>query len=350
MSRAVVDFIVVSRNQLHYTKQCIESAFTNVKTPAHLIWVDNASNDGTKEYLQSIKARKPPHFDITLIFSEENLGYGLGLNKGLSESTAPYVFFCNNDIKFYPNSVEETIHIAESNARFGLVNPNSNEFRIKFYNAEILNTLKGTWIERTHTSGFCVLVKRAVIEKIGGIDPDFNPAYFEDMDYAERARREGFLCVVAQGAYVEHFGTRTFLPQEKQVLWDKHKKRFIDRWGGTKWFCVYGCDADFSSDEAIRQFRGDVLNLARQETAIIHIFVPRNSKHLLENVHESFRVVESNETLRGLLILFKVWRSAGSKPITRIYASRESARKVMEVLKPLHCASVCGFENAAMAS
>jgi len=345
-----VDFIIVSKNQLHFTRQCVESLFANVSIPSHLIWIDNASNDGTRTYLEQAKHNKPAHFEVTLIFSSENLGYGLGLNRGLIESKAPYVFFCNNDIKFFQDSVEEVIRIAESNPKFGLVNPNSNEFTLKSHDLEVLKGLKGSWIERTHTSGFCVLVKREVINLIGGIDPDFNPAYFEDMDYAERAKKAGFLCAVARGAYVQHYGTRTFLPKEKQTLWDKHKKIFTERWGGTKWFCVYGDDQDFKTTEAAEHFRGTVLELARRETAIIYLFIPNKTRHYLENMHDSFRIVESVKELRGLLILLKVWRSSKSKPITRIYAVQSGAKKTMDALKPFHGAEVCSFKKLSQVS
>ncbi len=51
VGQCLVDFIVISKNQLHFTKQCVESLFANVTVPSHLIWVDNASDDGTREYL-----------------------------------------------------------------------------------------------------------------------------------------------------------------------------------------------------------------------------------------------------------------------------------------------------------
>ena len=342
---AEVDFIVVTCNQSNYTRRCVESIFSHVTEAFHLIVVDNASSDDTREYLESIKARETGRQKVTLVFQKSNTGYALGLNEGLKHSDAPYVFYCNNDIEVYPGAVAEMIRVAGISPEFGLVNPNSNEFGVKRYDAPFLEKQKGKWTERCHTSGFCVLVKREVIQKIGGIDPAFGPAYFEDMDYAERAKHAGFLCMVALGAYIRHFGTRTFLSSEKQALWDAHKRVFAERWGGTRWFCVYGSEQDFKDESAIERFKNQVLRLARREIAVIHLFLPLNTRRHFDRTHDSLRISESPKSLRGFMVLFKAWRSLKSKPISKIYASQEETRKTIAGFKPLHRADVCTLEK-----
>ena len=331
-----VDIIVVARNQINFTKGCIESIFENVSERFHLIVVDNGSTDETPAYLKEIENRRVARAKTTIVTNLENQGYALGLNQGLTHSNAPFVLFCNNDIEFYINAITEMILIARTNKLFGLVNPNSNEFGLSSYDPKDVERQRGKWVERCHTSGFCVLVKREVIQKIGGIDPVFSPAYFEDMDYAERTKQAGFLCVVAKGAYVHHYGTRTFLPAEKQELWNKHKEIFKTKWGGTKWFSYVG-DHRLLSDKFYReQVRHALLELARSETAVIYLFIPRQLASFFQDAHDSFRIITVSSLFRPFMALGKVFLSHGKKPISRLYVSNQASLGLWTRTKCLH--------------
>jgi len=346
-----VDFIVVSHNQLEFTQTCFESIVRHVDVPYHLIWVDNNSTDGTQDYLKEQKAKyESSRAQITLILHPGNSGYAEGLNLGIPHSHSPYVFFCNNDIEFFPGAVQETIRIAEKNPKFGLVNPNSNEFGLGRYEANFLETKKGQWIERCHTSGFCVLVKRKVVNAIGGIDPLFGPAYFEDMDYAERAKKAGFLCVTAQGAYVHHFGTRTFLPKEKQSLWDKHKEHFRERWGGTKWLAYIGDDKMIENPTERDNIRQALLELARREIAIIYLFVSARAAKYFEGIHDSFRIIASAPLIQPLFVLIRLQRSIKTKPISTIYVSGNSQLRFWKQFRGWHQANLALLRNEVTAS
>ena len=338
------DFIVVARNQSHFTKLCIESILKNIDQPYHLIVVDNGSSDDTHDYLATIKSRIPKDSKITIVFNKENTGYAGGLNKGLEHSKAKYVLFCNNDIEFYPRSLREMIRIAESNERFGLVNPNSNEFEMKSFNPEKLAELQGRSIERCHTSGFCVLVKRTVIEKIGGIDMEFAPAYFEDMDYAERAKQAGFLCAVALGGYVYHYGTRTFLSDEKERLWQQNEKLFRSKWGGTKWFGCALRATELSDVDTRKEIIAKLLEIARKEIAVIYIYIPTTYATYFQNIHNSFRILPTLFGLSGPAVFLRAMRG-GNKKMSRIFVASENCEKICKHLKVFHRAEVINLLN-----
>ena len=82
-------------------------------------------------------------------------------------------------------------------------------------------------------SGFCLLMKRAVYETIGGLDERFGIGFFDDDDLAERARRAGFELAVAHDLFVHHFGSRTFQGNgiDAEKLLDENARRFADKWG-----------------------------------------------------------------------------------------------------------------------
>ena len=89
------------------------------------------------------------------------------------------------------------------------------------------------WFTVPRLSGFCLLLKRAVYDKIGGLDERFGLGLFDDDDLAERARRAGFELAVAHDLFVHHFGRRTFLGNgvDSDTLFEENARRFAAKWG-----------------------------------------------------------------------------------------------------------------------
>ena len=89
------------------------------------------------------------------------------------------------------------------------------------------------WFTVPKLSGFCLLMKRAVYDKIGGLDERFGLGLFDDDDLAERARRAGFELAVAHDLFVHHFGSRTFLGNGIDIdrLLEENARRFAAKWG-----------------------------------------------------------------------------------------------------------------------
>jgi O-antigen biosynthesis protein len=92
---------------------------------------------------------------------------------------------------------------------------------------------RGQWFTVPKLSGFCLLMHRAVYEKIGGLDERFGIGLFDDDDLAERARRAGFELAVAHDLFVHHFGSRTFAGNgiDAGKLLDENARRFAAKWG-----------------------------------------------------------------------------------------------------------------------
>jgi glycosyltransferase involved in cell wall biosynthesis len=92
---------------------------------------------------------------------------------------------------------------------------------------------RGSWIRVHKLSGFCVLMKRAVYEAIGGLDEQFGLGFFDDDDLAERARRAGFELAVACDLFVHHFGSRTFAGNgvDAEKVLEENAVKFAAKWG-----------------------------------------------------------------------------------------------------------------------
>jgi len=219
-----VSIVILTRNQLKYTKKCVESLLKHTSEPHEIIFVDNGSTDGTISWLREHVRRHPRN---RLIENGCNLGYAEGNNRGISNANGDYLVLLNNDVVVTPRWLAHLIACAETEASTGIVGPKSNHTSGPQHLAGIAydsNTLeglddfairlserqKGKRIAHWKAVGFCMLIKRAVIDRIGGLDPRFGIGNFEDDDFCLRAYIAGFRCCVAEDCFVHHFGSVTF--------------------------------------------------------------------------------------------------------------------------------------------
>ncbi|MFC1658188.1 glycosyltransferase family 2 protein [Candidatus Omnitrophota bacterium] len=232
------DIIIPVWNQLQLTRDCIEQIARNTRYPFRLIIVDNGSENETREYLQGLDSNDK--LRVTLVRNQTNLGFVKAVNQGLRISDAPYVCLLNNDVLVGGGWLTEMVGVAEDNVKIGIVNPESEELdsgSLDEYlknKSEGLEYLGGQSIEIMGAMGFCMLIKRGVIEKIGLLDEAFGIGGYDDMDYARRAWQAGYKCSKAKAAYVIHRVHSSF-----DSLGEKRKKRigretraiFWKKWG-----------------------------------------------------------------------------------------------------------------------
>jgi GT2 family glycosyltransferase len=236
---SLCDVIVLTWNQLEIIKTFADSFISNTFLPSRLIIIDNNSNDGTKEYLLSLKNTPFCHFQI--ILNEENKGFVGGMNQGIKISQAEYVCLANNDVIFTKSWLEEIISIFEKNQRIGLINPNSNNLgaippknsSLEEFAQSLRKKYKGTFVEMPFCIGFCMVIKKEVIEKVGGLSKEYFPMFFEDTDYSMKVKKEGYLIGVAKGSYVYHQEHASFKqwPKEKEKVFLRSREVFFKKWG-----------------------------------------------------------------------------------------------------------------------
>ena len=221
------DIIIPVWNELSLTKKCIASIKANTVLSYRIIVVDNASDEETAIYLKGLSSNG----EITLLRNNENFGFPKAVNQGIASSAAEYICVLNNDTEPYRGWLKEMVGVAESDPTIGIVNPSSNNLGQKKYEAGF----SGKWIEMASCIGFCMLIKREVIQRIGNLDEVYSPGNFEDTDFSKRAIHAGYKCVMAKGAYVYHKENTSF---KKRKDWDKGFKKnrdiFHERWGRPK--------------------------------------------------------------------------------------------------------------------
>ena len=270
------DIIIPVWNQLEYTVPCVESITKNTRYPYRLIFVDNASDAPTQKYLENLRDAMPEK--VVLLKNKENLGFLRAINRGLEVSDSPFVCLENNDTIVTEGWLEKMIGILESDRRFGMINP-TWEGRPEGVSPEgysgILerSSVAKTFIETDWCRGFSVVIKRAVIDKIGPMDSAFGFAYFEDVDYSVRAIEAGFLCLKALNTYVYHVRNVTACKTLRGDRWtrlhERNKNIYYKKWGRPLRIVIIITKDKTFDKEGLDRIEEAVFYLARKQHRII---------------------------------------------------------------------------------
>ncbi len=119
MNNPIISIIVLSWNRELLLRNTILSLLVTTKYEFEIFIVDNASTDGSKEWLQVFSNYHP---SIKVIFLEENIG-GEAFNLPLAEVKGKYVLFSENDLEYLPGWDEYMIHQFESFPELGQLSP-----------------------------------------------------------------------------------------------------------------------------------------------------------------------------------------------------------------------------------
>jgi glycosyltransferase involved in cell wall biosynthesis len=147
-----------------------------------------------------------------------------------------------------PSTSQPRMHTSFPAVPIGLVGPMSNFAAppqlvegVPYHDLEAMHGFArrwrsehlGNWFNVRKLSGFCLLMKRAVYERIGGLDERFAVGLFDDDDLAMRARNAGFQLAVAHDLFVHHFGSRSFVGNgiDAEALLNENAQRFAAKWG-----------------------------------------------------------------------------------------------------------------------
>lgn len=206
-------FIIIVTYKGH---QWYERCFTSLRqseVPVQTVVIDNASNDGTVEYIRE-------HFpEVHLIESKENLGFGRANNIGMRyalDHGCDYVFLLNQDAWIEPNSIKELVRIHHENPEYGILSPmhinaEKNHFNILFddgdrnYNiaSDFYFGIKKEVYKVKYVNAAAWLLPRTTLEVIGGFTPLFLQ-YGEDDDYVNRMHYHNLLIGLCANTTIVH--------------------------------------------------------------------------------------------------------------------------------------------------
>jgi len=199
-----ITIVIPLHNEVHYTRLCLESLQKHGAGGARLLLIDNASSDGTSEFLESWPG-------IEVLSNRENLGCAGAWNQGIRESSSEWLLFLNNDVIVAPGWLEGLLDFALQHD-LDLVSPAIREGE---YNYDIVQ-YAGDFVKKMGCAsrmgtahGVCFMVHRRVFEALGGFDENFRIGQFEDADFFRRAARGGFRLGITGRSFLHHFGSVT---------------------------------------------------------------------------------------------------------------------------------------------
>ena len=330
------DIILPVWNMRELTEQCVNSIARHTKFPYRLIIVDNASGNETRLYLEGLTRRKD--IDTFLIRNEENLGYAKAANQGMRASDAEYVCILNNDTLVTDNWLTEMVDVAGRDRKIGVVNPFSNYGARRPFGktweeigSQVYGKNKGTYVETAAASGFCFLVKREVIEKIGFWREEYGPGYFEDTEYSIRVIKNGYKIAIAQGAYVVHLERSSFKKAGSfEEIFRKNQRLFYNEFGRSKRLLyiltgrdTFGVDRDAYENAQRRHW--------------IWVFL-REGVNIGLPCHAYIKLFQLHRLFFQFNCIFRVLKR--KKKFNVIYSDSHSLSRKLELLKGLHKAEV----------
>jgi GT2 family glycosyltransferase len=239
--------VVVTWNHLAVTRLALESLLLgHVELPYEVVVVDNASSDGTREYLQVLSARNP---HVRLVENSTNRGFAAARNQGVALTTGDVVVLLKSDIAVPPATLGRLAEHLDD-PEIGLVGPVTNrcgnEAEVptgyRTY-AEMLAEARQRSARRSSPRDiplavmFCVAARAGTLRRVGPLDERFRLGMFQDDDYALRIRQQGLRVTCADDVFVHHFGEpslRTLAHDGRSgSLFHESRESFERKWGRT---------------------------------------------------------------------------------------------------------------------
>lgn len=224
-----IDIIVPIYNAYEFTEECIKSIIRNTDLKINtLVLINDKSPD--EKILPMLLKYKNENQDkqIVVLDNEQNMGFVKTVNKGMQYSKND-VILLNSDTEVTKKWIEKIQECAYSNdyiatvtpltnngticsvPNFGIDNELPENMTLEEYADMIEKISKKRYPELTTGNGFCMYIKRNVIEELGLFDDEtFGKGYGEENDFCYRALDHGYTNVLCDNTFVYHKGTQSF--------------------------------------------------------------------------------------------------------------------------------------------
>ena len=228
-----VAIVVLTHNRLHLLRKCVENvlARTSELTREIVIW-DNASQDGTPEYLDSLTDPR-----VRVVHHSENIGQN-AYAPAFALTSAEYLIEVDDDIVDAPSHWDATLVDAFDRLdEIGFLAANlvndPHDTTAAYMHGTIahlyhVEEVNGVQLRLGPTGGACSLTSRDLYDRVGGFRQDPSRVFWlEDAAYTEDIQRLGYRSAYLDDLKVHHAGGPHYseLPVEKIAFWEEYWRR-----------------------------------------------------------------------------------------------------------------------------
>jgi len=214
--RPLATVLIPVHGKWQVTRRCLESlAAAATRTTFQVLVVDDASPDRTRAKLETVRG-------VEVVGLDANVGFVRACNAGFGQARGRYVVLLNNDVEVRDGWLDALVEAAEADPRIALVGAKLLDADGTLQEAGGITFRDGSgWKvgrgedpnapayqhprDVDYCSGAALLVRRDLLEAVGGFDERFAPAYYEDVDLAFTARQRGLRVVYEPRSEVVHF-------------------------------------------------------------------------------------------------------------------------------------------------
>jgi GT2 family glycosyltransferase len=227
--------VVLTHNRVDLLRKCVENVLmgTSQLTREIIIW-DNASTDGTADYLQSLDDPR-----VRVVVNERNIGQN-GYARAFRMTTSPYLVELDDDVVEAPREWDATLLAAfkrlpkigflaadlvdDPNDRASYVRYNVHQYRLVEEN--------GVRLLRGPAGGGCAITSRELSDRVGGFRESKKHIFWlEDETYIKDIEKIGYECAVLADLKVHHTGGPYYssIPEEKTKYWERRESAHARR-------------------------------------------------------------------------------------------------------------------------
>jgi len=246
--------------------KCLYSLF-NYQDIYRIIFLDDCSTDTrVKDLLRTLKDHEQER-RFRIEANPQNLGYLKTVSKGMRMAKNDIILL-NTDTVVTPNWARKIRACAYSDDKISTVTPFTNNgrmcsvpeflqnneipegFTVNSFAECVENVSTSRYPELVTAVGFCMYIRRSVIDEIGYFDEvNFEMGYGEEVDFSFRATRRGYRNVLCDNTFVFHKGGASFLDSQDAVMEKNHQvlaEKYPELWAAI---------AQFERSNPLREFQ-----------------------------------------------------------------------------------------------
>jgi len=245
-----VSVIVLNYNGKKFVKNCLMSLLSTNYPNFEVLFIDNASTDGSCEYLErEIERLGLSNFKVIRL--DKNYGFAKGNNIGisLSDPSSELIVLLNNDTEVEPDWLEKLVAFMEEHKDVGIA-----QCKLRWLkNRRLIDSAGGLidYIGRVliigsgepdderfskpyeifYAQGAAIVIRRSLLRKIGLLDEDYFINY-EETDLCWRAWLNGARVALVPNSVVYHYGSATISSEDNMlpkpfILFHSRKNQII---------------------------------------------------------------------------------------------------------------------------